>query len=166
MTVLTSPHSLALDQLSPFGSDAELDSVGIELDRCKGHLEANEAEMLADTCTEVSLSRWETVYELSGDGTVEQRKQALLLAINADSGISTSRFQAIAIAMGFTVVITAPKRLLRAGTGRVGGIVYDEAEQYTWGVTVSATEPSSADLVAKFDLEKPPFTAIHWTFEG
>ena len=164
MTVLTSPHSLALSQISPITPTAQMDAVAMELDLVKADLEAKDLEMHADTCTEASISRWENKYGLSGDGSFFERKLALRTAIASDTGIAARHYAALADAIGFNVSILRPNRLFRVGVSHVGNKVFSDDELYTWGVSVPLKADAAQALVQCFEDEKIPFTSIRWSF--
>jgi hypothetical protein len=164
--ISNSPHSLALTQLCPLKSSFELDAIAEELDRCKADLERKEVEMHVWSCTEESLSNWELTYDLPSLGAIDDRKSALLAAYIADPGISAPHYVAMAELLGFTISISVPHCLCRAGVSFVGAQIWDEDEQYTVDITVQDSESSSAVLRAKLESEKPPFTAIRWTYTG
>jgi len=163
MILATSPHSKALAQLYPLEMDAEQNAVAIELDRCMGYMDAVHNESFPDQAT-TSLPRWEALYELDGTGSLTERRQALLAAINADSGIAEHHYIALAASMGYHVQIVHPPRLFRAGVSRSGFPVYGKDEQYTWGVRIAFAEAACAPLVKAFEDNIIPFTLIRWIF--
>ena len=160
----TSPHFKALKQFFPLEMDAEEFATAKELDRVLEYANGAYLETFPSSAND-TLSRWETLYELSGIGTIEDRRQALLAAINRDSGIAERHYIALAEAMGFSVSIVKPPRMFRTGISRAGFEIYGKNEQYTWTVVSPLPEASCQTLVKVFETQKIPFTAIQWTFE-
>ncbi len=154
-----SPHFKALQQLNPLPSGAEEYAVACALDRVLEREDSVYWESLPDMATD-ALSRWEAMYGLSGAGTIEDRQQDLLAAINRDYGIAKKHYLALAATLGFSIIINAPPKMFRAGVSRVGFAVYEDAEQYTWEVIARPDEINALKPV--FAREKPPFTVIRW----
>lgn len=157
-----SPHFCAIAKLYPLEADEELYAFGKEMDRLKDATDQVILESLPQTCTPLTIERWEQVYELSGSGTFEERKQKLVSAYNANFGIAQHHYEALAASMGFTVTIKSPPKLLRAGVSRVGGKAYDEDEQYIWTVISDTVQSEILTLVSAFEKAKIPFTDIRW----
>lgn len=160
-----SRHYRALTRLKPLPMDAEDYAVCKELDRALDASDAAHQESFASTC-DTTLERWEGAYGLGHTGTKAERKSALMAAVNRQWGISAGHYQAIAEQIGFTVTITKPHPLFRSGISRAGDPCYPEEEQYTWSVSVEATEEEAMPLVRVFEEQKIPFTEINWTFEA
>jgi uncharacterized protein YmfQ (DUF2313 family) len=156
-------HFKAIKQLNPLPSGAEEYAVACALDRVMDCEDSVYRESFPDMVTD-ALSRWEAMYGLSGAGTIEERQQVLLAAINRDHGIAKRHYLATASALGFNVIINSPPRMFRAGVSRAGFAVYEDAEQYTWEVIASPEEIEVLKPV--FEREKPPFTAIRWGFKN
>lgn len=158
-----SRHYKALTLLKPLPMDAEDYAIAMELDRALEAADQAHQESFASTC-DATLERWEDAYNLPGTGTKPERKAALLAAINRQWGIAAKHYQFIAEQMGFTVTITGPRPLFRAGISRAGDPCYDDEEQYTWRVAVDDTKANSKQLVKEFEEQKIPFTMIKWSF--
>jgi len=163
MILENSPHSKAIAQLYPMEMDAEQNAVSLELDRLVADIDAAYPELFPLTAS-VTFGRWEALYELSGSGTLEERRAALLAAYNADVGISQRHYAALALAMGHSVAIKPPKRMFRAGVSHIGQRVYNHDEQWTWTVRTPLSETAAARLVETFEAEKIPFTRIRWVY--
>ena len=160
-----SRHFKALSKLKPLPMDAEDYAICKELDRLVDAADQAHRESFASTCTLAgTLERWEELYELHGTGTEQERKQALLAAVNRNWGIAAKHYRFIAEQMGFSVTIDNPHRLFRAGLSRVGEPCYSLDEQYTWTINVSADRASCNALVKEFEEQKIPFTTIRWVF--
>ncbi|MFA6690208.1 MAG: putative phage tail protein [Sphaerochaetaceae bacterium] len=158
-----SPHSKALAQLYPKTMDAEQNAVSVVLDEAMSSIDDAYQEQLPSTATDASLTKWEGIYELTGDGTTEERWAAVKAAWAAQPGIAARNYVALAAAMGYAVEIPDPPMMFRAGVTPVGRPVYDADEQYTWSVRVcDASESGAADLMAAFEDQKIPFTVIRW----
>ncbi len=158
-----SRHYRALTQLYPLQMDAEEYAVARELDRALDYADDAYLEIFPGTAI-ATLDRWENLYELPHSGTLEQRRQALLAAINRESGIAERHYIALAAALGFTIVITKPPRMFRAGLSRAGFEVYGQDEQYIWTVTCDRLESACSLLVQTLETQKIPFTKILWQF--
>lgn len=158
-----SRHYKAMARLKPLPMDAEDYAIAKELDRALEAADQAHQESFASTC-DATLERWEDAYNLPGTGTKPERKAALLAAINRQWGIAAKHYQFIAEQIGFTVTITGPRPLFRAGISRAGDPCYDDEEQYTWRVAVDDTEANSKKLVKEFEDQKIPFTIIKWSF--
>lgn len=160
-----SRHFRALSLLKPLPMDAEDYAVSRELDRLVEAADDANRESFASTCTLAgTLARWEDAYGLPGTGTEEERKQALMAAVNRQWGIAAKHYRYIAEQMGFSVTIDNPHKLFRAGLSRVGEPVYDLDEQYIWTVHVDANRADCDTLVKELDNQRIPFTEIRWVF--
>jgi uncharacterized protein YmfQ (DUF2313 family) len=160
-----SRHFRALSLLKPLPMDAEDYAVSRELDRLVEAADDANRESFASTCTLAgTLTRWEDAYGLPGTGTEEERKQALMAAVNRQWGIAAKHYRYIAEQMGFSVIIDKPHKLFRAGLSRVGEPVYDLDEQYIWTVHVDANRADCDTLVKELDNQRIPFTEIRWVF--
>ncbi|MBR2900029.1 MAG: DUF2313 domain-containing protein [Fibrobacter sp.] len=159
-----SPHYRALTQLYPLQMDAEEYAVAKELDRALESADAVYREIFPGSAT-TTLERWENLYELGHSGSLEVRRQALLEAINRDSGIAERHYKALAAAMGHDIDIVKPPRMFRAGLSRAGFAVYDPEEQYTWAVKCSRYRYHCLDLIQTLESQKIPFTKIRWEFQ-
>ena len=159
-----SPHYRALAQLYPLQMDAEEYAVARELDRALDYADDAYLEIFPGTAI-ATLDRWENLYELGHSGTLEERRQNLLAAINRESGIAERHYRGLAAALGFEISIVKPPRMLRAGLGRAGFEVYDQDEQYTWTVVCTRLESSCLRLIQTLEQQKIPFTQIKWQFE-
>lgn len=159
-----SPHYRALTQLYPLQMDAEEYAVAKELDRALESADAVYREIFPGSAV-TTLERWENLYELGHSGSLEVRRQALLEAINRDSGIAEHHYKALAAAIGFDIDIVKPPRMLRAGLGRAGFEVYDQDEQYTWTVKCDRLKSSCTKLIQTLEAQKIPFTQIIWKFQ-
>lgn len=159
-----SPHYRALTQLYPLQMDAEEYAVAKELDRALESADSVYREIFPGSATG-ALERWEDLYEQSHSGTLEQRRQALLAAINRESGIAERHYKALAAAMGFEIDIVKPPRMFRAGLSRAGFAVYDPEEQYTWTVICDRLKSSCTKLIQTLEAQKIPFTQIRWKFQ-
>lgn len=160
-----SPHYKAMSMLKPIPMDAEDYAVAKELDRALVDADKAHEESFVSGCTaDGMLSRWEDAYGLPGEGTEEERKQALIAAVNRQWGIAAKHYMFIAEQMGFSVEIGKPVRLFRAGLSRVGEKVYPEEEQYTWSVKVLELRENCSPLINEFESQKIPFTEIRWSF--
>ena len=164
MIVNNSPHYNAFTKLKPMSTDAEDAAVALELDRVLESYNEDYAEIFPTTATK-RLNDWEDVYELPHDGTLEARRQALLAAINKDSGIAERHYIALAASLGFAIQITKPPRMLRAGLGRAGFPVYEPDMQYTWTVSCDSSEEDAEMLIRVLEEQKIPFTRINWVFK-
>lgn len=158
-----SPHYKALAQLFPLPMDAEEYAVAKELDHALEYADDAYCEIFPSSA-KGTLEWWEDLYELPHSGTLEQRRQALLAAINRESGIAERHYIALAAALGFTIVITKPPRMFRAGLSRAGFEVYGQDEQYIWTVTCDRLESACSLLVQTLETQKIPFTKILWQF--
>lgn len=163
MIVQSSPHSQALAQLMPLEMDAEQNAVAFELDRAVAAIRAAWAEVFPGSAL-ATFERWEALYDLSGTGTDEDRRAALMAAYNADVGISQRHYAALALAMGHSVAIKPPKRMCRVGASHAGQRIWNHEEQWTWTVRTPLSQTAAAKLVETFEAEKIPFTAIRWVF--
>lgn len=159
-----SPHYRALTQLYPLQMDAEEYAVAKELDRALESADAVYREIFPGSAT-TTLERWENLYKLGHSGSLEVRRQALLEAINRDSGIAERHYKALAAAMGYDIDIVKPPRMFRAGLSRAGFAVYDTEEQYTWTVKCSRYRYHCLDLIQTLESQKIPFTKIRWEFQ-
>lgn len=156
-----SRHYKALSRLYPLQMDAEEYAVSRALDRVLEKADAAYLEIFPSSATS-TLDRWEDVYQLGHTGTLEERRQALLAAINRESGIAERHYKALAAAVGYTIDITKPPRIFRAGVSRAGFEVYDPDEQYIWTVTCNRPESECSLLVRTLEAQKIPFTFIRW----
>lgn len=163
MIVNNSPHYNAFTKLKPIPTDAEDAAVALELDRVLAIYNEDYKEIFPTT-TVKKINEWENIYELSHDGELEARRQALLAAINKDSGIAERHYIALAASLGFAIQITKPPRMLRAGLGRAGFPVYDANEQYTWTVYCYSSEEDAVNLIQVLESQKIPFTVISLVF--
>ena len=159
----SSPHYKAISQLYPLKMDAEEYVVSRELDRALEYVDAAYPEIFPSKAI-ATLERWEDLYELDHTGTLVNRRQALLAAVNRDSGIAERHYIGLAASMGFNIAIIKPPRMFRAGLSRAGSKVYDLDEQYTWTVVCDRLESSSSLLIQTLEAQKIPFTQIKWTF--
>lgn len=159
-----SPHYRALTQLYPLQMDAEEYAVAKELDRALESADAVYREIFPGSAT-TTLEQWEDLYKLGHSGSLEVRHQALLEAINRDSGIAERHYKALAAAMGYDIDIVKPPRMFRAGLSRAGFAVYDPEEQYTWTVKCSRYRYHCLDLIQTLESQKIPFTKIRWEFQ-
>lgn len=159
-----SPHYRALAQLYPLQMDAEEYAVAKELDRALENADAVYREIFPGSAT-TTLERWENLYKLGHSGSLEVRRQALLEAINRDSGIAERHYKALAAAMGYDIDIVKPPRLFRAGLSRAGFAIYAPDEQYTWTVKCSRYRYHCLDLIQTLESQKIPFTKIRWEFQ-
>lgn len=163
MIVNNSPHYNAFTKLKPMSTDAEDAAVALELDRVLAIYNEDYKEIFPTTAVK-KINDWENLYELSHDGELEARRQALLAAINKDSGIAERHYIALAASLGFAIQIAKPPRMLRAGLGRAGFPVYEPDMQYTWTVKCNLLSGECSQLVSVFEKQKIPFTAIVWEF--
>ena len=161
--MISSLHYNAFKKLKPIKTDVEDAAVALEFDRCYGEFNIMYKEAFAGTASS-TLSKWEDLYELSHDGSIAQRRQLLLAALNRESGIAERHYIALASSLGFTIAIQAPPMLLRAGLGRAGFPVYDANEQYTWTVYCYSSEEDAVNLIQVLESQKIPFTVISWVF--
>ena len=159
-----SPHYRALTQLYPLQMDAEEYAVAKELDRALESADAVYREIFPGSAI-TTLERWENLYELGHSGSLEVRRQALLEAINRDSGIAERHYKALAAAMGYDIDIVKPPRMFRAGLSRAGFAIYDPEEQYTWTVKCNRYRYHCLDLIQTLESQKIPFTKILWEFQ-
>lgn len=164
MIVNNSPHYKAFTKLKPMPTDAEDAAVALELDRVLAIYNEDYKEIFPTTAVK-KINDWENLYELSHDGELEARRQALLAAINKDSGIAERHYIALAASLGYAIQITKPPRMLRAGLGRAGFPVYDANEQYTWTVSCDSSEEDAEMLIRVLEEQKIPFTRINWVFK-
>ena len=86
-----SRHYRALAQLYPLQMDAEEYAVARELDRALDYADDAYLEIFPGTAI-ATLDRWENLYELGHSGTLEERRQNLLAAINRESGIAERHY--------------------------------------------------------------------------
>ncbi|MBQ3716345.1 MAG: DUF2313 domain-containing protein [Fibrobacter sp.] len=156
-----SRHYSALTQLYPLQMDAEEYAVAKEFDRALESADAVYREIFPGSAI-TTLERWENLYKLGHSGSLEARRQALLEAINRESGIAERHYKALAAAIGYTIDITKPPRIFRAGVSRAGFEVYDPDEQYIWTVTCNRPESECSLLVRTLEAHKIPFTFIRW----
>ena len=156
-----SRHYRALSRLHPLQMDLEEYAVCKELDRALESADGVYREIFPSSAT-ATLEKWEDLYELGHSGTQEVRNQALLEAVNRDSGIAERHYKALAASLGFEINIVKPPRMLRAGLGRAGFETYDQEEQYTWTVTSDHPQHGIYRILALFEAEKIPFTQIRW----
>ena len=163
MIVNNSPHYNAFTKLKPMPTDAEDAAVALELDRVLAIYNEDYKEIFPTTAVK-KINDWENLYELSHDGELEERRQALLAAINKDSGIAERHYLALAASLGFAIQITKPPRMLRAGLGRAGFPVYEPDMQYTWTVSCDSSEEDAVNLIQVLESQKIPFTVISWVF--
>lgn len=161
--MISSLHYNAFKKLKPIKTDVEDAAVALEFDRCYGEFNIMYKEAFAGTASS-TLSKWENLYELSHDGELEARRQALLAAINKDSGIAERHYIALAASLGYAIQITKPPRMLRAGLGRAGFPVYEPDMQYTWTVSCDSSEEDADMLIRVLEEQKIPFTRINWGF--
>lgn len=161
--MINSPHYNAFKKLKPLETDVEDAAVALELDKCLAEFDSIYIELFPGL-TDATMAKWEDLYELSHTGSLLARRQALLSAINKDSGVAERHYIALAASLGFTVSIQKPFMMLRAGLGRAGFPVHSADEQYTWLVTCYATAVDARQLISTFESQKIPFTVIDWTF--
>lgn len=157
-----SPHFKAISAIYPLQTDEEHYAFGMEMDRLKAATDEVLAESLPTTCTTATISRWEKVYDLSGTGTFEERKQKLIAAYNANVGIAERHYKALAASIGFNVTITPPPKVFRVGVSRVGDKIYNDDEIFTWTVQVNNHYEEVQILMDVFERNKIPFTEILW----
>lgn len=162
--MISSLHYNAFKKLKPIKTDVEDAAVALEFDRCYGEFNIMYKEAFAGTASS-TLSKWEDLYELSHDGSIAQRRQLLLAALNRESGIAERHYIALAASLGFTIKIQAPPRMLRAGLGRAGFPVYEPDMQYTWTVSCDSSEEDAEMLIRVLEEQKIPFTRIFWVFK-
>lgn len=162
--MISSLHYNAFKKLKPIKTDVEDAAVALEFDRCYGEFNIMYKEAFAGTASS-TLSKWEDLYELSHDGSIAQRRQLLLAALNRESGIAERHYIALASSLGFTIAIQAPPMLLRAGLGRAGFPVYEPDMQYTWTVSCDSSEEDADMLIRVLEEQKIPFTRIFWVFK-
>lgn len=156
-----SPHFKAVSAIYPLQTDEEHYAFGKEMDRLKAATDDVLVESIPNTCTEATLQQWEKVYDLSGVGTFEERRQKLVAAYNAQSGITKRHYESLAQSIGYDVVITPPPKVFRVGVSRIGEKLYDEDEVFTWTIeTVSLIDPRK--LIEIFSKNSIPFTRIRW----
>ena len=164
MIVDNSPHFKAFIKLKPIPTDAEDAAVALELDRVLAIYNEDYKEIFPTTAVK-KINDWENLYELSHDGELDARRQALLAAINKDSGIAERHYIALAASLGYAIQITKPPRMLRAGLGRAGFPVYEPDMQYTWIVSCDSSEEDADMLIRVLEEQKIPFTRINWVFK-
>lgn len=164
VTPFESRHYRALAQLYPLQMDAEEYAVARELDRVLDCADDAYLEIFPGKSSS-TLNRWEDLYELSHTGTLEERRQNLLAAINRESGIAERHYKGLASALGYEIEIVKPPRMLRAGLGRAGFECYDRDEQYTWTVVCTRLESACSRLIQTLESQKIPFTQIRWQFD-
>lgn len=157
-----SPHFKAISAIYPLQTDEEHYAFGMEMDRLKAATDEVLAESLPTTCTTATISRWEKVYDLSGTGTFEERKQKLIAAYNANVGIAKRNYEALAAAIGFNVTVTPPPKVFRVGVSRVGDKIYNDDDIFTWTVRVNNRYEDIQILIDTFERNKIPFTEIRW----
>lgn len=160
-----SRHYRAISRLKPLPMDAEDYAVCRELDRVLDDADQAHRESFVSSCTLAgTLSRWEETFVLPGTGTEQERRQAVVAAANRQWGIAAKHYRAIAEQMGYTVAISKPSKIFRAGVSRAGEKCYEEKEAYIWTVSVNLPKSECDSLVRAFEDQKIPFTAIRWVF--
>lgn len=177
----------SLNALQIGGDDPIIQAVEAEfLDEAEAYLEGIEADIFPSLTG--SLSRWETIYGLSGSGTNSERLAAILAAMGASGGISKGFFESLASSMGFTIHIDRGIFPFRAGVSAAGDPVREvnvdgvsdppgwnlalqgpyPADLFVWKVNIDSFggNQNSDALKNAFLRLRPAFTAIRWAEAG
>jgi hypothetical protein len=177
----------SLNALQIGGDDPIVQAVEAQfLDEAEIYLDGIEADIFPSSTG--SLSRWESIYGLSGSGSNSERLAAILAAMSAAGGISKGFFESLASSMGFTIHIDRGIYPFRSGVSAAGDSVREvnvdgvpdppgwnpavqgpyPADLFIWKVNIDSLggNQNSDALKSAFLRLRPAFTAIRWVEAG
>lgn len=182
LEVLQSLNALQIGGDDPIVQAVEADF----LDEAEAYLNGIEADIFPSSTG--SLSRWESIYGLSGSGTNSERLAEITAAMGASGGISKGFFEGLATSMGFTIHIDRGIYPFRSGVSAAGDSVRDvnvdgvpdppgwnpavqgpyPADLFIWKVNIDSLggNQNSDALKIAFLRLRPAFTAIRWVEAG